>query len=68
MRLVAALLLSITTSALATSESREVWLPMSGRAVAADGRLFLTTVAVSNLDTGKRPDPSLFRINYERMQ
>lgn len=26
-----------------------------------------TTVAVYNLDTTKRPDPSLFKINYERM-
>jgi len=26
-----------------------------------------TTVAVSNLDTSKKPDPKLFKINYERM-
>jgi outer membrane lipoprotein-sorting protein len=26
-----------------------------------------TTVAVYNLDTSKRPDPNLFKINYERM-
>jgi outer membrane lipoprotein-sorting protein len=26
-----------------------------------------TTVAVYNLDTSKRPDPSLFKINYERV-
>jgi outer membrane lipoprotein-sorting protein len=33
-----------------------------------DPQGFDTTVAVSNLDTTKRPDPSMFRINYERMQ
>lgn len=27
-----------------------------------------TTVAVSNLDSTKKPDPKLFKINYERMQ
>jgi outer membrane lipoprotein-sorting protein len=27
-----------------------------------------TTVAVSNLDTGKRPDPALFKIDYTRYQ
>jgi outer membrane lipoprotein-sorting protein len=27
-----------------------------------------TTVAVSNLDTTKRPDPALFRIDYTRLQ
>lgn len=27
-----------------------------------------TTVAVSNLDSSKKPDPKLFKINYERMQ
>jgi outer membrane lipoprotein-sorting protein len=27
-----------------------------------------TTVAVYNLDTTRRPDPALFKINYERMQ
>ena len=26
-----------------------------------------TTIAVSNLDTNKRPDPNLFRIDYQRM-
>ena len=26
-----------------------------------------TTVAVYNLDTTKRPDPNLFKINYERV-
>ena len=26
-----------------------------------------TTVAVYNLDTTKKPDPSMFKINYERM-
>jgi outer membrane lipoprotein-sorting protein len=26
-----------------------------------------TTVAVSNLDSSKKPDPRLFKINYERM-
>jgi outer membrane lipoprotein-sorting protein len=26
-----------------------------------------TTVAVYNLDTTKKPDPALFKINYERM-
>ncbi len=26
-----------------------------------------TTVAVSNLDSSKKPDPKLFKINYERM-
>ena len=25
------------------------------------------TVAIYNLDSSKRPDPSLFKINYERM-
>lgn len=33
-----------------------------------DPQGFDTTVAVYNLDTTKRPDPSLFKINYERMQ
>ncbi len=27
-----------------------------------------TTVAVSNLDTSKRPDPGLFKIDYTRYQ
>lgn len=27
-----------------------------------------TTVAVSDLDSSKKPDPKLFKINYERMQ
>jgi hypothetical protein len=27
---------------------------------------FDTTIAVSNLDTSKRPDPNLFRIDYTR--
>jgi outer membrane lipoprotein-sorting protein len=33
-----------------------------------DPQGFDTTVAVYNLDTTKRPDPGLFKINYERMQ
>jgi outer membrane lipoprotein-sorting protein len=33
-----------------------------------DPQGFDTTVAVYNLDTTKKPDPSLFKINYERMQ
>lgn len=32
-----------------------------------DPQGFDTTVAVYNLDTSKRPDPDLFKINYERM-
>jgi outer membrane lipoprotein-sorting protein len=32
-----------------------------------DPQGFDTTVAVSNLDTSKKPDPKLFKINYERM-
>jgi outer membrane lipoprotein-sorting protein len=36
--------------------------------IVTDPQGFDTTVAVYNLDTGKRPDPSLFRINYERLQ
>ncbi len=32
-----------------------------------DPQGFDTTVAVYNLDTTKRPDPGLFKINYERM-
>lgn len=32
-----------------------------------DPQGFDTTVAVSNLDTTKKPDPKLFKINYERM-
>lgn len=32
-----------------------------------DPQGFDTTVAVYNLDTTKKPDPSLFKINYERM-
>jgi outer membrane lipoprotein-sorting protein len=32
-----------------------------------DPQGFDTTVAVYNLDTTKKPDPGLFRINYERM-
>jgi outer membrane lipoprotein-sorting protein len=35
--------------------------------VITDPQGFDTTVAVYNLDTTKRPDPSLFRINYERV-
>lgn len=31
-----------------------------------DPQGFDTTVAVYNLDTGKKPDPALFKINYER--
>jgi outer membrane lipoprotein-sorting protein len=27
---------------------------------------FDTTIAVSNLDTNKHPDPNLFRIDYQR--
>jgi outer membrane lipoprotein-sorting protein len=34
--------------------------------IITDPQGFDTTVAVYNLDTSKRPDPSLFRINYER--
>jgi outer membrane lipoprotein-sorting protein len=34
--------------------------------IVTDPQGFDTTVAVYNLDTSKRPDPSLFRINYER--
>jgi outer membrane lipoprotein-sorting protein len=34
--------------------------------IVTDPQGYDTTVAVSNLDTSKRPDPSLFRINYER--
>lgn len=48
MRLVAALLLSITTQSLAAGPAREVWLPIAGRAVGGDGRLFLTTVTLTN--------------------
>lgn len=33
-----------------------------------DPQGFDTTVAVYNLDMTKRPDPSLFKINYERVQ
>jgi outer membrane lipoprotein-sorting protein len=33
-----------------------------------DPQGFDTTVAVYNLDMTKRPDPALFKINYERMQ
>jgi len=33
-----------------------------------DPQGFDTTVAVYNLDTTKKPDPGLFKINYERMQ
>jgi outer membrane lipoprotein-sorting protein len=36
--------------------------------IVTDPQGFDTTVAVYNLDTTKRPDPSLFRINYEPMQ
>jgi outer membrane lipoprotein-sorting protein len=32
-----------------------------------DPQGFDTTVAVYNLDTSKRPDPALFKINYERV-
>jgi outer membrane lipoprotein-sorting protein len=32
-----------------------------------DPQGFDTTVAVYNLDTARRPDPSLFKINYERV-
>jgi len=32
-----------------------------------DPQGFDTTVAVYNLDSSKKPDPSLFKINYERM-
>ena len=32
-----------------------------------DSQGFDTTVAVYNLDTTKRPDPGMFKINYERM-
>lgn len=31
-----------------------------------DSQGFDTTVAISNIDTSKRPDPNLFHINYER--
>ena len=48
MRLVAALLLSITLSACDRSAPTETWLPIAGRAVAGDGRLFLTTLTVEN--------------------
>jgi len=34
--------------------------------IVTDPQGFDTTVAVYNVDTSKRPDPSLFRINYER--
>jgi outer membrane lipoprotein-sorting protein len=27
-----------------------------------------TTVALYNLDAGKKPDPGMFRINYDRMR
>ena len=33
-----------------------------------DPQGFDTTVAVYNIDTTKRPDPGLFKINYDRMQ
>jgi outer membrane lipoprotein-sorting protein len=33
-----------------------------------DPQGFDTTVAIYNLDTTKRPDPALFKINYERIQ
>jgi len=32
-----------------------------------DPQGFDTTVAVYNLDTTKKPDPGLFKINYERV-
>lgn len=48
MRLAAALLLSITTPAFAGLAAREVWLPIAGRALAGDGRMFLTTVTITN--------------------
>jgi len=35
--------------------------------IITDPQGFDTTVAVSNLDTSRRPDPSLFRITYERV-
>ena len=35
--------------------------------IVTDPQGYDTTVAVYNLDTTKRPDPSLFRINYERV-
>lgn len=35
--------------------------------IITDPQGYDTTVAVSNIDTKKRPDPSLFRINYERV-
>ena len=35
--------------------------------IVTDPQGYDTTVAVYNLDTSKRPDPSLFRINYERV-
>jgi outer membrane lipoprotein-sorting protein len=35
--------------------------------IITDPQGYDTTVAISNVDTKKRPDPSLFRINYERV-
>jgi outer membrane lipoprotein-sorting protein len=35
--------------------------------IITDPQGFDTTVAVYNLDTSRRPDPSLFRINYQRV-
>jgi len=35
--------------------------------IVTDPQGYDTTVAVYNLDTTKRPDPSMFRINYERV-
>ena len=52
MRLVAALLLSITLSACGrlfeTEAGTELWLPIAGRAVGGDGRVFLTTLTIAN--------------------
>jgi outer membrane lipoprotein-sorting protein len=35
--------------------------------IITDAQGYDTTVAVYNLDAGKRPDPALFRINYQKM-
>jgi len=35
--------------------------------IITDPQGYDTTVAIYNTDTGRRPDPSLFRINYERV-
>jgi hypothetical protein len=49
--LLAAILIATATRALAGYASRDAWLPIAGRAVGQDGRVFGTTIWVTNVSS-----------------